>query len=86
MSIKNQLIKPLLEPIGIEINGKNSWDPQVKDERLYKRLRKGQSLALGESYMEGWWECEALEEFFLSHHFICAQAWEGLIRQTERIW
>jgi cyclopropane-fatty-acyl-phospholipid synthase len=26
-------------------------------------LRDG-SLGLGESYMEGWWECDALDEFF----------------------
>ena len=64
MGIKENIVKKLLDPAGIEINGKNPWDPQVKNERIYKRLKRGRSLALGESYVEGWWDCEALEEFF----------------------
>ena len=64
MKIQENIIKKLLEPAGIEINGKNPWDPQVKDRRIYNRLRRGRSLALGEAYVEGWWDCEALEEFF----------------------
>jgi cyclopropane-fatty-acyl-phospholipid synthase len=31
---------------------------------FYKRLAAGGSMALGESYMDGWWDCEALDQFF----------------------
>jgi cyclopropane-fatty-acyl-phospholipid synthase len=54
----------VLEPTGIKINGSHSFDPQIKDERFYKRVRRQGSLGLGESYINGWWECQALDEFF----------------------
>lgn len=54
----------VLEPTGIVLDGPNPWDPQIKDQRLYDRVKAQGSLGLGESYMDGWWECEALDEFF----------------------
>ncbi len=48
---------------GSRPGGKKPWDIEVKDERLYSRLIAGGSLALGESYMDGWWECDELETF-----------------------
>ena len=49
---------------GIAINGPNAWDIQVKDERLFDRVMAGGSIALGESYMDGWWDADDLAEFF----------------------
>lgn len=48
----------------IRINGKRPWDIQVHDERFYGRVITGGSLALGESYMDGLWDAERLDEFF----------------------
>ncbi len=59
-----QKIKKLLEETGVEINGKNPWDPQIKENSFYSRAISGGSLALGESYMDGAWECQDLEGFF----------------------
>lgn len=59
-----RLVEGLLSPAGIIINGNNPWDIQIKDKRFYRRVIKEGSLGLGESYMEGWWECERLDEFF----------------------
>ncbi len=56
------IIEKLLEPTGITINGNNSWDIQVKNPSFYKRVLQQHSLGLGESYMDGWWECERLDE------------------------
>ena len=53
----------LLSEAGITINGSNPWDPQIKDRRLYDRIFSGGTLALGESYMEGWWDIEDLSDF-----------------------
>ena len=53
----------MLAVAGIEINGPNPWDIQVNDPRLYRRIFRHGSLALGESYMDGWWDCEQLDEF-----------------------
>ncbi len=50
----------MLRPLGITINGNQPWDIRVHDERLYDRVFGGGTLALGESYMDGWWDAEDL--------------------------
>lgn len=59
-----QTIGKTLSQAGITINGDQRFDPQIHDERFYKRVMALGSLGLGESYMEGWWDCEQLDEFF----------------------
>jgi cyclopropane-fatty-acyl-phospholipid synthase len=54
----------LLQPAGIEIDGKHSWDIKVSNPNFYGRVLLQGSLGLGESYMDGWWECKELDEFF----------------------
>ncbi len=53
---------------GIEIGGRRPWDLQVHDERFYARLLAGGDLAAGESYMDGWWDAEALDELCTRVH------------------
>jgi cyclopropane-fatty-acyl-phospholipid synthase len=53
---------------GIEIGGSRPWDLQVHDDRFYKRLLSGGSLAAGESYMDGWWDAEVLDELCTRVH------------------
>jgi cyclopropane-fatty-acyl-phospholipid synthase len=53
---------------GIEIGGDHPWDLQVHDERFYQRLLSYGSLAAGESYMDGWWNAEALDELCTRVH------------------
>ncbi len=65
MSEKSKkIVESLLDQAGIKINGPNPYDIQVHDERLYDRVLSETALGLGESYMDGWWDCEALDEFF----------------------
>ena len=54
----------ILALAGVEINGRQPWDLQVHDQRFFARLFAEGSLGLGESYMDGWWEAEALDQFF----------------------
>lgn len=54
----------LLQDAGIVVNGNRPWDIQIKNNRLYSRIIRQGSLGLGESYMDGWWEVERLDEFF----------------------
>lgn len=49
---------------GLTIDGPNPWDPQVHDARFYRRVVRGGSLGLGESYVDGWWDAERLDETF----------------------
>jgi len=52
----------------IRINGNRPWDIRVHDDRFYRRALSEGSLGLGESYMDGWWTAEALDEFFARLH------------------
>lgn len=62
MTLKSRAIA-LLEEAGITVNGPNPWDIQVHDGRLYGRVLRQGSLGLGESYMDGWWSAEAVDQF-----------------------
>ncbi|MEP6584960.1 MAG: cyclopropane fatty acyl phospholipid synthase [Ginsengibacter sp.] len=62
-SAKYRVIE-LLSIAGITVNGSAPWDIQVHNDIFYKRVLAGGSLALGESYMERWWDCQKPDEFF----------------------
>ncbi|MGH6957438.1 MAG: cyclopropane fatty acyl phospholipid synthase [Caulobacteraceae bacterium] len=57
-------LRGLMEEVGVDVGGANPWDPQIHDPRLYQRVFAEGSLGLGEAYMDGWWDCERLDEFF----------------------
>ncbi len=57
-----KLVRELLSLAEIEVNGRNPWDIQIYDNRFYKRVIKEVELGLGESYMDGWWDVEKLDE------------------------
>lgn len=59
--IKDTLEK-LLNKADVKINGERKWDIKVNNEKLFARLMSGGSLALGESYMDGWWDCQAIDK------------------------
>jgi len=62
--ICRQKIEDLLSLADIQIGGTRSWDISVHYEEFYSRVMTKGSLALGQSYMEGWWDCPKLDEFF----------------------
>lgn len=55
-------IAELLHKVGVNINGPEPHDIQVKDERVFGAVLSQGSLGLGESYMNGWWAVEKLDE------------------------
>ena len=59
-----EIIEKILNTADIKINGDRPWDMKVNDERFYDRVLSKGTLGLGESYMDGWWECEAMDEAF----------------------
>jgi cyclopropane-fatty-acyl-phospholipid synthase len=61
-------VSELLALAGIKIGGTDPWDMQVHDERLYARLLAEGALGAGESYMDGWWDTESLDEFLARVH------------------
>ncbi|SBW25847.1 Cyclopropane-fatty-acyl-phospholipid synthase [Citrobacter europaeus] len=56
--------KELLSQADIRINGSRAWDIQLHHTGFFKRVLQQGSLGLGESYMEGWWDCERLDILF----------------------
>lgn len=60
----NKLVQDVLERADIQINGSRPWDMQIHDERTLKRVAMQRSLGLGESYMDGWWDCDQIDEMF----------------------
>ena len=63
MDIFKKYVQKRLSLTGIKINGDRQFDLQVKDDRFYRRVFLNGSLGLGESYMDGWWDCSQLDEF-----------------------
>ena len=61
---EKRLVQDLLDHAGVRIDGDRPYDIQVHNPDLYPRVIAGGSLALGEGYMDGWWDCEALDQFF----------------------
>ena len=59
-----RIVSEMLGRAGIAINGTAASDIQVKHPDFFKRVMQEGSLGLGESYMDGWWECERLDLFF----------------------
>ena len=55
-------VENILSPAGIAINGSRPWDIRVKDRGFFPKVLLHGSLGLGESYMEGDWECEGLDD------------------------
>ena len=64
-TILKKKYQALLEKADIKINGNRPWDMQVHNKDLYKRVLLQGSLGLGEAYMDGWWECERIEQMIM---------------------
>jgi cyclopropane-fatty-acyl-phospholipid synthase len=63
MIMHKNTLEQLFFKAGVRINGSQPWDIRVLNDRFYSRVLLEGSLGLGESYMEGWWKCEKLDEF-----------------------
>jgi len=56
-------MQDFLDRADIKIDGKRPWDIQVNNQKLYLRILRGGTLALGEAYIDKWWDCEAIDQF-----------------------
>ncbi len=57
-----ELVEKLLELADVKINGNRPSDIQIHDDQFYKRAVTEVELGMGESYMDGWWDSENLDE------------------------
>jgi cyclopropane-fatty-acyl-phospholipid synthase len=56
------VVTELLSRAGIVIDGNSPHDIHVRDERFFARVLRDGSLGMGESYMDGWWDAEAVDQ------------------------
>jgi cyclopropane-fatty-acyl-phospholipid synthase len=59
-----EFVTDLLSRADVTIGGNLPGDIRVNDERFYDRVIAEGSLGVGESYMDGWWDCDHLDVFF----------------------
>lgn len=57
-----KLVEDILSLAGVKINGNNPWDIQVHNKEFYRRVITEVELGMGESYMDGWWDAEKVDE------------------------
>lgn len=62
MTREETLGRELLKEAGIEVNGSQTGDIQVHNPGFYRRVIAEGSLGFGESYMDGWWDSDAVDE------------------------
>lgn len=63
MNAANRKMQELFMLADVRIGGDRPWDLQVHDERLYQRILTKGTLGLGEAYMDGWWDCDSVDQF-----------------------
>ena len=64
MAVLESYYQKLLDDIDVKINGTRPWDIGIKNSKMFKRILLNGSIGLGESYMDGWFDCEQLDVFF----------------------
>jgi cyclopropane-fatty-acyl-phospholipid synthase len=57
-------VEDLFALADVRFDGGRPWDIQVQDLRLFRRILAGGSLGFGEAYMDGDWDCAALDQLF----------------------
>ena len=58
-----EVVQNKLKIAGIDCKKENSFGFRIHDCRFYEKVLKNGSLGLGESYMDGWWDAEHLDQF-----------------------
>ncbi len=61
-STSQQILADIFTAGGIHLGGQRPWDIRIKDNRFYGRVLARGTLGFGEAYMDGWWDCDALDE------------------------
>ncbi|MBT5807965.1 cyclopropane fatty acyl phospholipid synthase [Candidatus Uhrbacteria bacterium] len=62
MPQKNQFIIDLLAKADIKVGGSRPWDITIHNDKTFSRSLAEGSIGFGESYMDGWWDCENLDQ------------------------
>ena len=56
-------LEDLLSLADVMVNGRRPWDIHIHNDNFYHTVLHHGSLGLGESYMDGWWDAQQVDEF-----------------------
>jgi len=62
--IGQNLLERAFAQAGVLLNGSRPWDMRVIDRRLFSRVLTGGPVGLADAYVDRWWECDALDQWF----------------------
>lgn len=60
--VGEELLQAKFKSAGIDCKKDNTYGLKIHDPRFYDRVLKHGSLGLGESYIDGWWDAEHVDE------------------------
>lgn len=63
MADAEKVATEILARAGVTLGGSGAADIVVHDERFFDRVLSERELGLGETYQEGWWDANQLDEF-----------------------
>ncbi|GMR14637.1 MAG: cyclopropane fatty acyl phospholipid synthase [Gammaproteobacteria bacterium] len=63
MDKAEKAVRDILALAELGVDGEQPWDLRVTSKDFYRRLLGQGSIALGETYMDGLWECEQIDVF-----------------------
>jgi cyclopropane-fatty-acyl-phospholipid synthase len=58
-----KITEEILGLAGMKINGSNPWDIHIHNDEFYRRAITEGELGIGESFMDGWWDAEKIDQF-----------------------
>ena len=58
-----ELGRRILDAAGVTLGGSAPHDITIHDDRFWDRVLSDRELGLGESYQDGWWDANQLDEF-----------------------
>jgi cyclopropane-fatty-acyl-phospholipid synthase len=61
-SLSEWVVRRMCRSADVVIDGARPWDLQVVDERFFPTVVRQGSLGFGESYLQGWWYADDVEE------------------------
>lgn len=88
-STVTELIHHLFSLAGVTVGGNNPWDIQIHDDLFYKKILNNADLELGEMYMDGLWDCSAIDQLIYRLMLVkidkkvlnYPQFWRSLVKQ-----
>ena len=78
-----RFVEEVFAEADVRMDGARPWDILVRDERFHPRVFHQLSLGFGESYVDGWWDCERLD--LLMEHIYRRDLQTRAVRWSRRL-